>query len=71
MVSDAALSVETRARKRKRDLDAQAGVAIPGLSFDVTVSLVEKASTRSRGPRGASRGESRDARRCGRDRAED
>ena len=42
MVSDAALSVETRARKRKRDLDAQAGVAIPGLSFDVTVSLVEK-----------------------------
>ena len=42
MVSDAALSVETRARKRTRDLDAQAGVAFPGLPFDVAVSLVEK-----------------------------
>ena len=34
--------VETRARKRKRDLDAQAGVAFPGLPFDVVVSLVQK-----------------------------
>ena len=42
MVSDAALSVETRARKRKRDLAAQVGVAFPGLPFDVAVSLVEK-----------------------------
>ena len=39
---EATRGVETRARKRNRDLDAQAGVAIPGLSFDVTVSLVEK-----------------------------
>ena len=31
-----------RARKRKRDRDAQAGVAFPGLPFDVAVSLVEK-----------------------------
>jgi hypothetical protein len=29
-------------RKRKRDLAAQAGVAIPGLPFDVAVTLVEK-----------------------------
>ena len=42
MVAESTRGVETRARKRKRDLDAQAGVAIPGLSFDVTVSLVEK-----------------------------
>jgi hypothetical protein len=42
MVSDMARGVETRARKRKRDLAAQAGVAIPGLPFDVAVSLVEK-----------------------------
>ena len=42
MVSDAARGVETRARKRKRYLTAQAGVAIPGLPFDVAVSLVEK-----------------------------
>jgi hypothetical protein len=42
MVSDAALGVDTRARKRKRDLAAQAGVAIPGLPFDVAVSIVEK-----------------------------
>ena len=42
MVSDAARGVETRARKRKRDLGAQAGVAIPGLPFDVAVSIVEK-----------------------------
>ena len=42
MVNDAARGVETRARKRKRDLDAQVGVAFPGLPFDVAVSLVEK-----------------------------
>ena len=42
MVAEASRGVETRARKRKRDLDAQAGVAIPGLPFDVAVSLVEK-----------------------------
>ena len=42
MVTHAALSVETRARKRKRDLAAQVGVAFPGLPFDVAVSLVEK-----------------------------
>ena len=42
MVNDAARGVETRARKRKRDLAAQAGVAIPGLPFDVAVSLVQK-----------------------------
>jgi acyl CoA:acetate/3-ketoacid CoA transferase alpha subunit len=42
MVAEASRGVETRARKRKRDFDAQAGVAIPGLPFDVAVSLVEK-----------------------------
>ena len=43
MVAEATRGVETRARKRKReDLDAQAGVAFPGLPFDVAVSLVEK-----------------------------
>jgi hypothetical protein len=42
MVDEASRGVETRARKRKRDLAAQAGVAIPGLPFDVAVSLVEK-----------------------------
>ena len=42
MVVDPARGVETRGRKRKRDLDAQAGIAIPGLPFDVAVSLVEK-----------------------------
>ena len=42
MVADPARGVETRARKRKRVLDAQAGVAFPGLPFDVAVSLVEK-----------------------------
>jgi hypothetical protein len=42
MVAEASRGVETRARKRKRDLDAQAGVAIPGLPFDVAVSIVEK-----------------------------
>jgi hypothetical protein len=41
MVAEASRGVETRARKRKRDLDSQAGVAIPGLPFDVAVSLVE------------------------------
>ena len=42
MVSDAALSVDTRARKRRRVLAAQAGVAFPGLPFDVAVSIVKK-----------------------------
>ena len=42
MVADPARGVQTRARKRKRDLDAQAGVAFPGLPFHVAVSLVEK-----------------------------
>jgi len=42
MVAEAARGGETRVRKRERDLNAQAGVAIPGLSFDVAVSLVEK-----------------------------
>jgi hypothetical protein len=42
MVAEASRGVETRARKRKRELDAQAGVAFPGLPFDVAVSLVEK-----------------------------
>jgi hypothetical protein len=42
MVTEAARGVGTRARKRRRDLDAQAGVAFPGLPFDVAVSLVEK-----------------------------
>ena len=34
--------VAPRGRMGKRDLDAQAGVAFPGLPFDVAVSLVEK-----------------------------
>ena len=42
MVAEASRGVETRARKRKRVLAAQAGVAFPGLPFDVAVSLVEK-----------------------------
>jgi hypothetical protein len=42
MVAAASRGVVTRARKRKRDLAAQAGVAIPGLPFDVAVTLVEK-----------------------------
>ena len=42
MVAEASRGVMTRARKRKRDLAAQAGVAIPGLPFDVAVSIVEK-----------------------------
>jgi hypothetical protein len=41
MVDDAACDTETRARMGELDLDAQAGVAIPGLPFDVAVSLVE------------------------------
>ena len=42
MVAEASRGVATRARKRKRDLAAQAGVAIPGLPIDVAVSIVEK-----------------------------
>ena len=42
MIAKATRGVETRARKRKRDLAAQAGVAMPGLPFDVAVSIVEK-----------------------------
>jgi hypothetical protein len=42
MVAAASCGAKTRARKRKRDLDSQAGVAIPGLPFDVAISLVEK-----------------------------
>ena len=42
MGAQASRGVESRGRKRKRDLDAQAGVAFPGLPFDVAVSLVEK-----------------------------
>tara|TARA_B110000977_G_scaffold125367_1_gene160517 strand:- start:1939 stop:2112 length:174 start_codon:yes stop_codon:yes gene_type:complete len=38
MVVDAARGVETRARKRRRSLDAQAGVALPGFPFDVVVT---------------------------------
>jgi hypothetical protein len=42
MVAEASRGAKTRARKRKRDIAAQAGVAIPGLPFDVAVTLVEK-----------------------------
>ena len=42
MGAQASRGVETRGRIRKRDLDAQAGVAIPGLPFEVAVFLVEK-----------------------------
>ena len=42
MVAEATRGVETRARKRTRYLDAHVGVAIPGLPFDVAVSLVQK-----------------------------
>ena len=41
MVAEASGGAMTRARKRKRVLAAQAGVAIPGLPFDVAVSIVE------------------------------
>jgi hypothetical protein len=61
MVAEATRGVETRARKRKRDLAAQAGVAFLGLPFDVAVSLVE---THLADPAdGASRGEQRHAQR--------
>ena len=40
MVAESTRGVETRGRKRKRDLDAQAGVAFPGLLFDVVVAHV-------------------------------
>jgi hypothetical protein len=39
---EAPRGVETRARKRKRVRDEQAGVAFPGLPNDVAVSIVEK-----------------------------
>jgi hypothetical protein len=42
MVAAASCGAKTRARMRKRDLDSQAGVAIPGLPFDVAVTIVEK-----------------------------
>jgi hypothetical protein len=42
MIAEAPRGVETRARTRKQDLASQAGVAFPGLPFDVAVSLVEK-----------------------------
>ena len=42
MVAEATRGVEMRARKRKRDRDAHAGVAFPALPFDVAVFLVEK-----------------------------
>ena len=42
MVADAARGDETRGSKRKRDLDAQAGVAFPALPFHLAVSLIEK-----------------------------
>ena len=41
MVAEATRGAETRARKRKRDLDAQAGVAFPALPFHLAVSIVE------------------------------
>ena len=41
MAAESARGVETRARKRKRDIEvAQSGVAIPDLPFDVVVSHV-------------------------------
>ena len=42
MGAQASLGVGTRGRKRKRDPDAQAGVAFPGLPYDVALSIVEK-----------------------------
>ena len=41
MIAEATRGVQTRGRKRKRDLAAQVGVAFPGLPFDVAVSLVQ------------------------------
>ena len=41
MVTEATRGVETRGSKRKRVLDAQAGVAFPALPFHLAVSLVE------------------------------
>ena len=41
MAAESARGVETRAHKRKRDIEAaQSGVAIPNLPFDVVVSHV-------------------------------
>ena len=42
MVTAASCDAKTHAHKRKRDLDSQAGVAIPDLPFDVAVLIVEK-----------------------------
>ena len=42
MVAAASCGAKTSARMRMLDLDSQAGVAFPGLPFDVAVSLVEK-----------------------------
>ena len=43
MVVKATRGLGTSGRKRKREyLDEQAGVAFPGLPFDVAVSLIEK-----------------------------
>ena len=42
MVAQKTRGEETRPRKRKRDLGAPAGVAIPGLSFDVAVFLIQQ-----------------------------
>ena len=42
MIAEATRGVQTRGSKRKRVLDAQVGVAIPGLPFDVALSIVEK-----------------------------
>ena len=61
---------QTRARKRKRDLDAQAGVAFPGLA-DVAVSLVEKHLPDPADLAVLRAVSQRHARRGGRDRAED
>ena len=41
MVTEATRGVETRGSKRKRVLDAQAGVAFPALPFHLAVSLVQ------------------------------
>ena len=60
MVSDAALSVETRARKRKRDLDAQR--RYPGRRSTSRCRSLKSIHPIPRTSR-LSRGESRDARR--------